>query len=388
MDRLIKKIKENYLKIIVVLIVNLILSIWIYKFNTTYDMRTRNKRNIVFERNLSVREEKIKLEKTLQKRCSFFIDIKTGYKPGKNYHHTILDEAEAKIGFILTEHGDLRMYWGSDEIYWRKNVINFHPTSFKLNKWNQIGFVYINAYPKSILTTFINGNVLWVKKFPFKNSSIRLITLFPDKPDGKFGGTFRGEARNALFLNRALSNKEVKQSYLYKKPQHLFFKVFMLFVISNLLCHFLIGLLKDAFVFVKKKGPGRVKKGFYKLGFLFSVNLLFFVIFNLGYSAAKYLHSIPRFRDEGIYLFILNVLFFTVLFTLFLEKTAGVKLSRCVFLSLSILLLLVFIWIVCTFPRFEDIYPFHFNVLFALLFTLIAGSFEILQLGNLAETDR
>jgi hypothetical protein len=39
-----------------------------------------------------------------------------------------------------------------------------------------------------------------------------------------------------------------------------------------------------------------------------------------------------------------------------------------------------FTWIVCTLPRFDDISPFSFNVLFALLFTLIAGSFDILKL--------
>lgn len=39
MNRLFAKIKENYLRIIAVLIVSLILSVWIYKFNTAHDMR-------------------------------------------------------------------------------------------------------------------------------------------------------------------------------------------------------------------------------------------------------------------------------------------------------------------------------------------------------------
>jgi hypothetical protein len=385
---MIKKIKKDSLKILVILIASLIFSGWIYKFNTTYDMRTRNKRNVVFERNLPEREEKIRIEKIFQKGFSFFIDIKTEYKPGENYHHTILDGAEGKIRFILTEYGLLRMYWGSDDVYWEKNVINFHPTTFKLNEWNQVGFVYTNTDAGGILTTFINGEVLWEKEFNRNNPFIHFITLFPGKNENKLGETFIGKARNALFLNRVLSKKEVKESFLYKKPKHLFFKVFLLFVIFNLLFYFLLAFLKKVFYFVKKGDARRVKKGFSKLGFLFSVNVLLFIFFNLGYSAAKYLHSIPQFSDEGIYLFILNILFFTVLFTLFLGKAAGAKLSRSIFLSLSILLLFAFTWIICTFPRFEDIYPFCFNVLLALLYTLIAGSFEILYLDTLTETDR
>jgi hypothetical protein len=93
----------------------------------------------------------------------------------------------------------------------------------------------------------------------------------------------------------------------------------------------------------------------------------------------------PGFKAEGIYLFILSLLFFTVLFTLFLEKASGIKICRCISLSVTILMVFAFIWIVCTLPRFDDISPFGFNVLFALLFTLIAGSFDVLKLIDKGE---
>ena len=131
-----------------------------------------------------------------------------------------------------------------------------------------------------------------------------------------------------------------------------------------------------------------MREGLYKLGFLFGLNVLCFVIFNLGNIAAQYFHSMPGFSAEGIYLFILNLLFFAVLFTLFLGKATGIKICRCISLSVAILLVLAFIWIVCTLPRFDDISPFSFNVLFALLFTLIAGGFDILKLIDKGEIER
>ncbi len=382
--------KGNSLKVIAVLIVSFVVSLRIYHFNIHPGMRKANKPHVVFERNHPGKAEKIKINQTFPKGLSFFLEVKTKFSPGNKSHHTLLEQREEKIRLMLTEDGDLCMNWGSDELYWRKNTIRFHPGSFKFDEWNEIGFVYIADNSRGILTTFENGKVLWEKYLPQKNPFIDSITLLPAELDNQLAGPFIGECRNALFLKRALSNREVNQYYFNKnmnaKTKGLSSKVLILFIICNLLFHLLLTFLKKIFTLVKKQVKGTMREGLYKLGFLLVLNVLCFVIFNLGNIAAQYLHSMPGFSAEGIYLFILNLLFFTVLFTFFLEKATGIKICRCISLSVTILLVFTFIWMVCTLPRFADISPFGFNVLFALLFTLIAGSFDILKLIDKGES--
>jgi hypothetical protein len=384
--------KENSFKVIAILIASFVVSLWIYHFNIYPGMPKANKQHIVFERNQPGEGEKIKINQTFPKGFSFFLEVKTKFSPGKKYHHTLVEQVEEKIRFMLTEQGDLCMNWGSDEVYWRKNTSKFHPTSFKHDEWNEIGFVYIAANSRGILTTFINGKVLWEKYLPGKDPFIGFITLFPVKLDNKFGGPFIGESQNALFLKRALSNQEVNKYYFNKnmkvKTKGLSLKVFILFIMCNLLFHLFLTFLKKIFTLVKREVTGTMRERLYKLGFLFVLNVLCFVIFNLGNIAARYLHSISRFSAEGIYLFILNLLFFTVLFTLFLEKVTRIKICQCILLSVTILIVFTFTWIVCTLPRFDDISPFSFNVIFALLFTLIAGSFDILKLIGKGEIEQ
>ncbi|MGD2085700.1 MAG: hypothetical protein PVH61_05895 [Candidatus Aminicenantes bacterium] len=376
--------KENSLKVIAVLIGSFVVSLWAYHFNIYPGMQKANKQHVVFERKQPGEGEKIKINQTFPTGFSFFLEVKTKFSPGKKLHHTLLEQEEEKIRFMLTQHGDLGMNWGSEDLYWRKNTSKFHPTSFKQDKWNEIGFVYITSNSRSILTTFVNGKVLWEKYLPEKDPFIDFITLLPAKLDNQLASPFIGESRNALFLKRALSNQEVNQYYLNKKMNEkttgISVKVLILFIICNLLFHLLLAFLKKIYTLVKREGKGKMKEDLYKLGFLLVLNGLCFVIFNLGKVAAQYFHSLPRFSSEGIYLFILNLLFFTVLFTFFLEKATGIKICRCIPLSVTIVMVFTFIWIVCTLPRFDDISPFGFNVLFAFLFTLIAGSFDILKL--------
>lgn len=392
MVQLLYYIKGNLIKTAVILIVSFIVSLWIYHFNIYPGMRKANKPYVVFERNQPAEGEKIEINQTFPKGFSFFLEVKTKFNPGKKIHHTLLEQWEEKIRFMLTEYGNLCMNWGPDELSWWKNTVKFHPTSFKHNEWNEIGFVYTAANSRGILTTFVNGKVLWEKYLPEKDPFINFITLLPAKLDNQLAGPFIGESRNALFLKRALSNQEVNQYYFNKnmnaKTKGLSSKVLILFIICNLLFHLLFTFLKKIFTLVKKEAKGTMREGLYKLGFLFVLNVLCFVIFNLGNIAARYFHSMPGFTTEGIYLFILNLLFFTVLFTLFLEKATGIKISRCISLSVTILLVFTFIWIISTLPRFADISPFGFNVLFALLFTLIAGSFDILKLIDKGESEQ
>ena len=389
MVQLLKYIKGKLFKTAAILCVSFIVSLWIYHFNTYPVMRNVNRQHVIFEREQPGEGEKIKINQTFPRGFSFFLEVKTKFTPGKKFHQPLLEQEGEKIRFMLAEHGDLCMNWGSDELSWRNNTIKFHPTSFKYDKWNEIGFVYITDNSRGILTTFVNGKALWEKYFAAKGPFIDSIILLPVKLDNQSTGPFIGESRNALFLKRALSNQEVNQYYFNKnmnaKTKGLSLKVLILFILCNLLFYYLLIFLKKIFTPAKKEAKGTIRESLYKLGFLFVLNVLCFVIFNLGNIAARYFHSMPGFSTEGIYLFILNLLFFTVLFTLFLEKTSGIKICRCISLSVTILMVFALIWIVCTLPRFDDISPFGFNVLFALLFTLIAGSFDVLKLIDKGE---
>ena len=348
-------------------------------------MRNIRKENIVFYKNKLSSEQKVKVDEKFQHGMSFFINIKTGYRPQENYYHTVFEEPEGKIRFMLHEHSDLRMYWGSNNLLWKKSVDSVHENYFKWGEWNQIGFVYMQG----ILTTYINGKVLWVKRLDNKNPSINDILLFPDEINKGFGKKFIGNGGRTLLMKRALSNKDIAKLYKNMNVNNLslLLIIIILFILLNLLSYSFLSYLKKVFSSIKKDGMLRVKHSIYRISLLFSLNLLFFVIFNLGYSAAKYIHSMDKFSKTSIYFFILNSLFLTFVFSVFLEKIIKIKFSKCILLSFNILLLLTITSIFSTLPRFIDIFPFTFNLLFSLLYTLIIGSYEILYLSHLAEAN-
>ncbi len=386
--------KTFLLKIAAIFIASLLFSFWMYRFNLPVDMKSAFNPHIVFAHDLPGKAEKIGINGTVEKGFSFFVWVKSSFHPGNDYHHTLCDANTAgeKIRLLLTGDGDLRMYWGSDELYRRENTIPFPKTSFQKDQWNELGFVYSHRTSRSVLTTYINGKPAW-KKYFFSQGEpfLGFITLFPGERDDKLGGPFVGEAKSAIFLNRALSYREVKMCFSIDKDQKikdLRVKITLFFLVAGVLFYLLVGFIGAVGYSLKYGDPGKVKKGIFQLGFLFFLDTVLFVIFNLGASASRYFNSLFQFSTEGIYLFVLNLLFFAVLLAFFLEKAAGASLGRCILISAAILMGLAFAWLASNFPRFEDISPFYFNVFFALLFTLLAGSFELLKLVEQEEKRR
>jgi hypothetical protein len=375
-------VKKKLPGIVVVFLASALLCLGLYVFNSAGDVRGAYKDNFVSHIRSAPGEERvIKLKDGFPRNVTFLIDILLDRQRKKMYHHTILEAKGSKMLLILRGDGDMQMSWKTSKVHALKNAEkSFNPT-FRLKKWNQIGFVYQNG----ILSTYMNGNPLWFKKvgrrFPF--ASVREFTLFPRLTikKQKHGGKFVGKARNIILLNHALLPDEVKRLYDYRweTPYSITLKIFLLFLLFNPIFYITAAFFMKISRGVRQGHLGAMKQGFYKLVLLFFFNVLFFVLFNLGGRASAYFHSTFQFSDEGNYWLILNILFFLVLFTFAVERITHVPLKRCVSLSCFIFLLFTTIWLLCMLPRYGDIYPIIYNILFSFIYTTLLGGVEILQ---------
>jgi hypothetical protein len=375
-------VKKKVSGIVFVLLLSASLSIGLYFYNSAQDVRLVYKDNFIFHIRSAPGEEKvIKLREGLPREVSFSIDIQLNGQIEKIYPHTILDMQDGEIRLILKGNGDLQMYWSTSKIHALENSDQSFTPYFRTKKWNQIGFVYRDG----ILTTYMNGNPLWIKKVGrrFPLSSVRGLTLFPRLAikDQKQGSNFIGKAKNIILLNCALPLEQVRKLYDYRNetPYSIPIKILLLFLLFNPVFYILTAFFMKISRGVRQCGFGSMKRGPYKLGLLFFSNGVFFVLFNLGSRASNYLHSTSQSDAEGNYWLILNILFLLVLFTFVLGKITDISLKRCAFLSGFILLLLATIWLLCILPRYNDIYPFIYNILFSFIYSTVPGSIDILR---------
>jgi hypothetical protein len=375
-------VKKKLPGIIFVFLINAVLCLVLYAFNSAGDVRVTYKDNFVSHIRSSAGEERlIKLRDGFPRKVTFLIDIRLDQRREKMYHHTILEVKSSKMLLILRGDGDMQMYWRTSKMHALKNAEESFNSTFRLKKWNQIGFAYQNG----ILSTYVNGKPLWFKKvdnrFPF--STVREFTLFPRSTikNQKHGGKFVGKARNIILLNHALLPYEVKRLYDYRceTPYSIPVKIFLLFLLLNPVFYIIATFFMKISCGFRQRDVGAIKQRFYKLVFLLFFNALFFMLFNLGGRASIYFHSTIQFSDEGNYWLILNILFFLVLFTFAAERITHVPLKRCVFLSCFIFLLFTTIWLLCMLPRYNDIYPIIYNILFSFIYTTLLGCIEILQ---------
>jgi hypothetical protein len=375
-------VKKKVPGIIFVFLLSVSLSIGLYFFNSAQDVWAAYKDNLISHiRSASGEEKVIEFRDGFPREVSFSIDIRLERQIEKMYHHTILNMQDGEMRLILRGDGDLQMYWSTSKIHALKNSDRSFNPAFMLKKWNQIGFVFRDG----ILTTYMNGNPLWIKKvgrrFPF--SAVRELTLLPRLTikDQKHGSNFVGKAGNIILLNHALSPEQFRRLYDYRHetPYSIPVKIFLVFLLFNPVFYILAAFFMKMSRRVRQCGFGSMKQGPYKLVLLFFLNGVLFVLFNLGSRASDYFHSTSQSGAEGNYWLILNILFLLVLFTFVLGKIANVSLKRCAFLSGFIFLLFAVIWLLCILPRYHDIYPFIYNILFSFIYTIVLGSIEILQ---------
>lgn len=365
--------KGTLWKPIILLLISFVLSMGLYRFETAYDLKAVGSKNIKFKRETPKNRESIPINKGFKKGITFIMDVKTGEtqadkktKQGITYYNTLLDEEN--IRFIIADNGEMLLYWGLNDIFRESNSIVFNRGQFVQNKWNRVGFVFTRDENRAVLTTFMNGDVAWEREVPAKNPLLKIITLLPGEHPPKLGGPLKGEARNIFFFDRALKKKEIKNAYLFPNvnPLLLKLKIFLAFAIFLILGTFLWNIVKNS----------SLRDRF---GFIFGVNVLFFILFNLGKSASVYLSRIPSHKAIAIYFFIMNTVFVLALFSYIIIRLTGMKSIRGINLSGVLGALLCLTCILSSFIRFEYIYPFFFNIIFALMLTLVLTAPDIVK---------
>lgn len=121
---------------------------------------------------------------------------------------------------------------------------------------------------------------------------------------------------------------------------------------------------------------------------MFSLHFIFFLVFNLGYDAARYLNSYfgkHELWNSSAYFTLLVIVTSLFLLSLGLGKITGIPDRICMVYVCGVMWLLMFTVTLCILPRFYDIYPIVFNVLFSLLFSLVITAPNILWVLHTAK---
>jgi hypothetical protein len=155
------------------------------------------------------------------------------------------------------------------------------------------------------------------------------------------------------------------------------------FLSTDLFLYFMAHSSRNIYLNTMKNTTAKTRLRVKALLFTLFANLLFFTVFNFGHTAASHinkLHLTAEFPNIGIYFFILGLLSFSFVFCLVLEKIVKVEFFNAAFYVAFVLSFLSLSFLISINPRFDNIAPFWFNVVFSLLYTMIIGAPDIICL--------
>lgn len=397
---------KKIITVSIVLAVNLIICLLLYNFSTAHDLEKSS--GLLKKIPHPGPQKTINIGTDETKRFAFLCDVKLTPRAIRKHHTLLVHETEG-FQLILAGKKDIQLQWERKTKKGKKGkkqqklfpavpggdtVLRFFPSTFKGRKWNQVGFVY----NKGIASVYINGKLLWESRAASKKEKIKLdgLVLAPKGKDNtnRTIHPFHGKIRSALFFNRILSRQEIKEHFSYtfnpkKSMGSPAFILFLVFVLLNAIWMYLFFFGgRIVRLFFPGKEAGEPNPVGIRLALIIIPNIVFFVLFNLGHRAAQYFSHISNYPGPGIYWLVLNVVFFLVLFTLLMEKLARVRLSKCIHLSVFILLFPLLVCFLSQLPRFGEFYPFVFNIILAFGFSLIPAAYDVLRLTHLTSTEK
>ncbi len=302
---------------------------------------------------------------------SFFTEVKFTLKRKDRDRFIIYVDRTSQVLFGVLPNGYPYLHWGSRKILpSRKSRPNPADIPKLLRyKWNHIGFIY----NKGKLTAYVNGRKCWITSVTHKTMTPTTIELLP--------GESKTRVVYPVLAARALTSQHIRDlgrvSWFYL---HLPLKILLLFLFSTLTSIFFLTYLLPIVVPRDKSSfTGTSVTGFARKSvlFTFSVNFVFFVLLDLGRSAARHLNR--SFHDHGAwhastYFTFLTILAMAFLFFFILGKIAAVSSKMRFFYVSGLLSLFLFTVVLSILPRFKDIYPIIFNGLFSLLFSFIIAA--------------
>lgn len=312
---------------------------------------------------------------------SFFINVFITPKQGQDSVFTLLSDSINKISFFIRSNGIPGIQWNSKNPAPLNKACQGFPGDklVSWNQWNHVGFVYKSGR----VTTFVNGKKCRETLTSSKTIALSQLELLPGTHmDSTVKESFPGKATYPIFLAKALSLSHIQElltdSRLYQK---LTLKIFLLFLFGFLVSFFVLTRLLLPLFSLKSAGSKELNRVQRNVFFVYSIHFIFFLVFNPGYSAARYINlyfSNRRLWNPGVYFTFLVIIGSVFILAFVLEKITRAPARICFVYGSGVMSLLMFNIILCILPRFDHIYPFVFNGLFSFLFSMIVTAPNIL----------
>lgn len=314
---------------------------------------------------------------TLDGEFSFFINVYITQKQGQRGSFIVMRDRINKISFLILPDGIPFIQWKSKKLLpsrkRRRSITRDRKVS--PNQWNHVGFTYKNGK----LSTFVNGHKCWEILTKIKKFTLSHLELLPKKDNAP---GVNGKATYPILLARTLSLQHILDLYndsrLY---DNLLVKIFFLFLFGFLFAYFALFRLFLPFISLRGSIPTMVSRMRHNVLFVLSVHFIFFLVFNPGYYAAQQIniyfgkHGLWNYSAYFTLLVVIGLAFLLWIVLGKITRTPGKIVSVYIW---GIMPLLMFTFILCLLPRFNHIYPFVFNGLFSLLFSLVVAAPDIL----------
>jgi len=303
---------------------------------------------------------------------SFFADVDFTQKRDKHEPAAVFVDHTGQIFFGVLPDGVLYIRWGSDKILQPNEINRKRGRENKVSpgKWNHIGFVY----NKGKLITYVNGNKSWAKFVKDKTITPSEIELLPG--DGTASAAYPVLVSRALTLQNIRELRGDSRYYIYLLPKLLFLLFF-----GTVTSFFALSVFPPLVFPHRGKAVDADHRERRNVFFIFLINFVFFIFFNIGHNASIFLNRSlqrPGLRSPSAYFTLLSVIGLAALLSFVFKRITGVPHGICLLYTFGLVSLLLFITVFCTFPFFDDIYPIVFNGLFSLLFSFVVAAPGIL----------
>lgn len=309
---------------------------------------------------------------------SFFADVDFTQKRDKHEPSTVFADHTGQFFFGVLPDGALYIRWGSDKILQPNEINRKRGRENKVSpgKRNHIGFVY----KKGKLITYVNGNKSWAIFVKDKNIRPSEIELLPG--DGTASAAYPVLVSRALTLQHIRELRGDSRYYIYLFPKLLF-----LLFLGTVTSFFTLSVFSPLVFPHRGKTVDADHRERWNVFFIFLINFVFFVLFNIGHSASSFLNRSlqrPGLPIPSVYFTLLSVIGLAALLSFVLKRMTGVSHGISLLYTFGLVSLLMFITVFCTFPFSDDIYPIVFNGLFSLLFSFVVAAPGILVMLHAA----
>lgn len=271
---------RNRLKLGISVVIGLFIAFFAFLF-TQKSPPNIDPGDILYVKKATVEHSTIRLSGGPIDEFSFFADVDFTQKRDKHEPFTVFADHTDQFFFGVLPDGVLYIRWGSDKILQPNEINQKRGRENKVSpgKWNHIGFVY----KKGKLITYVNGNKSWTIFVKDKTITPSEIELLP--------GDGTADAAYPVLVSRALTPQHIRnlrgdsRYYIYLFPKLLFLLFF-----STVTSFFTLSVFPPLVFPHRGKTVDADHRERWNVFFIFLINFVFFVLFNIGHSASSFLN--------------------------------------------------------------------------------------------------